>query len=193
MLNEIISRSLNESFDLKAKSLNSLLMPIASAVELIMKSLNHGGKVIACGNGGSAGDAQHFAAEFVGRFERERKELPAMAITTDTSILTAIGNDYSYDDVFAKQVRALGRREDVLLAITTSGNSKNILLAIDAAHNCSMSVIALTGKGGGGVKKQLLDSDVHICIPHDRTSRIQELHLLSIHCICEGVDFSLGV
>jgi D-sedoheptulose 7-phosphate isomerase len=147
--------------------------------------------VLACGNGGSAADAQHFAAEFVGRFERERPELGAIALTTDSSILTAIANDYSYDQVFAKQVRALGQSGDVLLAITTSGNSANVLLAIEAAHERDMTVVALTGRGGGKMNQALRETDVHICVPHERTARIQEVHLLAIHCICDGVDIQL--
>jgi D-sedoheptulose 7-phosphate isomerase len=150
-----------------------------------------GGKVLACGNGGSAADAQHFAAEFVGRFERERPELGAIALTTDSSILTAIANDYHYDQIFAKQVRALGQSGDVLLAITTSGSSPNVLAAVEAAHERDMTVVALTGKGGGKMNLALRETDVHICVPHDRTARIQEVHLLTIHCICDGVDTQL--
>jgi D-sedoheptulose 7-phosphate isomerase len=150
-----------------------------------------GGKVLACGNGGSAADAQHFAAEFVGRFERERPELGAIALTTDSSIITAIGNDYNFDVIFAKQVRALGQPGDVLLAITTSGNSANVLLAIEAAHEREMTVVAMTGKGGGKMVAALRETDVHICVPHDRTARIQEVHLLVLHCLCDGVDSQL--
>jgi D-sedoheptulose 7-phosphate isomerase len=147
--------------------------------------------VLACGNGGSAADAQHFAAEFVGRFERERPELGAIALTTDSSIITAIANDYSYEQIFSKQVRALGQSGDVLLAITTSGSSPNVLAAIQAAHERDMTVVALTGKGGGKMSQTLRETDVHICVPHDRTARIQEVHLLAIHCICDGVDAQL--
>jgi D-sedoheptulose 7-phosphate isomerase len=147
-----------------------------------------GGKVLACGNGGSAADAQHFAAEFVGRFERERPELGAVALTTDSSILTAIANDYSYNVVFSRQVRALGQPGDVLLAITTSGNSANVLAAIEAAHERDMTVVALTGRGGGKMNAALRDTDVHVCVPHERTARIQEVHLLTLHCICDAVD-----
>jgi D-sedoheptulose 7-phosphate isomerase len=160
-------------------------------VSAILASVTSGGKVLACGNGGSAADAQHFAAEFVGRFERERPELGAIALTTDSSILTAIANDYSYQQVFAKQVRALGQSGDVLLAITTSGNSGNVLLAIEAAHERDMTVVALTGRGGGKMNQVLRETDVHICVPHERTARIQEVHLLAIHCICDGVDIQL--
>jgi D-sedoheptulose 7-phosphate isomerase len=157
----------------------------------VLASVTSGGKVLACGNGGSAADAQHFAAEFVGRFERERPELGAIALTTDSSILTAVANDYSYEQIFAKQVRALGQSGDVLLAITTSGSSPNVMAAIQAAHERDMTVVALTGKGGGKMNQVLRETDVHICVPHDRTARIQEVHLLAIHCICDGVDTQL--
>jgi D-sedoheptulose 7-phosphate isomerase len=160
-------------------------------VSAVLASVTSGGKVLACGNGGSAADAQHFAAEFVGRFERERPELGAIALTTDSSIITAIANDYSYEQIFAKQVRALGQSGDVLLAITTSGSSPNVLAAIEAAHERDMTVVALTGKGGGKMSQALRETDVHICVPHDRTARIQEVHLLAIHCICDGVDTQL--
>jgi D-sedoheptulose 7-phosphate isomerase len=151
-------------------------------------SLTSGGKVLACGNGGSAADAQHFSAEFVGRFERERPELAAIALTTDTSILTAVGNDYSFDAIFSRQVRALGQPGDVLIAITTSGNSSNILTAIEAAHARDMVVIGMSGRDGGKMGKVLRETDVHICVPHPRTARIQEVHILALHCICDGVD-----
>jgi D-sedoheptulose 7-phosphate isomerase len=152
------------------------------------------GKILACGNGGSAGDAQHFAAELVGRFEAERQELAAIALTTDSSILTAVANDYAFDVVFAKQVRALGRAGDVLLAISTSGNSVNVIKAIEAAHDNDMSVVALTGKGGGRIGQMLREGDIHLCVPAERTARIQETHLLAIHCLCDGIDcLLLGV
>jgi D-sedoheptulose 7-phosphate isomerase len=147
--------------------------------------------VLACGNGGSAADAQHFAAEFVGRYERERPELGAIALTTDSSIITAIANDYDFSVIFSKQVRALGVAGDVLLAISTSGNSANIMAAIETAHAREMTVVALTGKGGGKIGTMLRETDVHICVPHERTARIQEVHLLAIHCICDGVDAQL--
>ena len=127
----------------------------------------------------------------MGRYERERPELAALALTTDTSIITAIANDYSFNEIYAKQVRALGQAGDVLLAITTSGNSANILAAIDAAHSRDMTVIALSGKGGGKMNDVLQETDIHICVPHDRTARIQEVHLLTIHCLCDGVDAML--
>jgi D-sedoheptulose 7-phosphate isomerase len=147
--------------------------------------------VLSCGNGGSAGDAQHFAAEFVGRFERERPGLAAIALTVDTSILTAIGNDYAFDVVFSKQVQALGVPGDVLLAISTSGNSANVIAAIEAAKAKEMTVIALTGRKGGRIREMLTETDVHICVPHERTARIQEVHLLVLHCLCDAVDLQL--
>jgi D-sedoheptulose 7-phosphate isomerase len=161
---------------------------IVRAINLMHQALASEKKILACGNGGSAADAQHFAAELVGRFERERRELPAIALSTDSSILTAIANDYSYEVIFSKQVRALGQAGDVLLGISTSGNSANVIAAIEAAHLKGMSVIAFTGKDGGKIKNILKNSDVHLCVPADRTARIQETHLLLLHCLCDGVD-----
>jgi len=148
-------------------------------------------KVLSCGNGGSAGDAQHFSSEMLNRFERERPGLPAMALTTDTSTLTSIANDYSYQEVFAKQVRALGQHGDVLLAISTSGNSTNVVQAITAAHERGMHVVALTGKDGGTMGQQMRDEDVEIRVPSDSTARTQEVHLLVIHCLCDLIDRQL--
>lgn len=183
-----VSQQFEESIRAKSNSAEMLVAPIAGAVELIVHCLLNEGKILACGNGGSAADAQHFAAELVGRFEVERQELAAIALTTDTSILTAIANDYHYDVVFAKQVRALGRAGDILLAISTSGNSANIIEAIKAAHDADMRIVALTGKGGGKIGKMLKDADIHLCVPTERTARIQEVHLLAIHCLCDGID-----
>ncbi|MDR2710978.1 MAG: phosphoheptose isomerase [Burkholderiales bacterium] len=169
----------------------ALLAPeIARAAQLMTECLLADGKILACGNGGSAADAQHFAAELVGRFERERPELRAIALTTDTSILTAVGNDYAFDAIFEKQVRALGIRGDVLLALSTSGNSDNVIRAIAAAQEREMRVVALTGKGGGAIGGMLAD-DVHLCVPHARTARIQEVHLLILHCLCDAIDVHL--
>ncbi|MGH9579247.1 MAG: phosphoheptose isomerase, partial [Terriglobales bacterium] len=152
------------------------------------------GKILSCGNGGSAADAQHFAAELLNRFEMERPPLAAIALSTDTSTLTSIANDYSYNDVFSKQVRALGQSRDLLLAISTSGNSPNVIEAIHAAHDRQMGVIALTGKNGGKMAGVLGLNDVHICVPADRTARIQEVHLLCLHCMCDAIDcLLLGV
>lgn len=191
MLEQRIQQHFIDSADLKYQSAEALSKPIAAAVQAILVSVTSGGKVLACGNGGSAADAQHFAAEFVGRFERERPELGAIALTTDSSILTAVANDYGYDQVFARQVRALGLAGDVLLAISTSGNSPSVLAAVEAAHAREMTVVALTGRGGGKMAGALRETDVHVCVPHDRTARIQEVHLLTLHCLCDGVDAQL--
>lgn len=191
MLEQRIEQQFIDSADLKYQTAQSLSKPIAAAVQAILASVTSGGKVLACGNGGSAADAQHFAAEFVGRFERERPELAALALTTDSSILTALANDYDFSQVFSRQVRALGQAGDVLLAISTSGNSANVLAAVQAAHEREMVVVALSGRGGGRFTQLLRETDVHLCVPHDRTARIQEVHLLILHCLCDGVDFQL--
>ena len=191
MLEQRIEQQFIDSADLKYQSAQTLSKPIAAAVGALLMCVTGGGKVMACGNGGSAADAQHFAAEFVGRFERERPELGAIALSTDSSIITAIANDYNFDQIFSKQVRALGQPGDVLLAISTSGNSRNVLAAIEAAHERDLIVVALTGKGGGKIAQLLRETDVHICVPHDRTARIQEFHLLVLHCLCDGVDSQL--
>lgn len=191
MIEQRIEQHFIDSADLKYQAAQVLSKPIAQAIQAILASVTSGGKVLACGNGGSAADAQHFAAEFVGRFERERPELGAIALTTDTSIITAIANDYDFNVIFSRQVRALGQSGDVLLAITTSGNSANVLAAVDAAHERDMVVVALTGRGGGKMNQALRDTDIHICVPHDRTARVQEVHLLTLHCICDGVDAQL--
>ncbi len=188
---ERIQQQFTDSVETKLAARDALPEYIAAAADVMFEALSNGNKILACGNGGSAADCQHFAAELVGRFERERPELPAIALTTDSSILTAIGNDYNFDAIFSKQVRALGHEGDVLLAITTSGNSGNVLAAIEAAHERGMHVIALTGKGGGKVNAALGELDVHICVPADRTARIQEVHLLTIHCLCDLVDAML--
>ena len=191
MLEQRIQQHFIDSADLKYQSAQSLSKPIAAAVQAVLACVTSGGKVLACGNGGSAADAQHFSAEFIGRFERERPELGAIALTTDSSILTAIANDYDFTRIFSKQVRGLGQAGDVLLALSTSGNSANILAAIEAAHEREMTVVALTGRGGGKITNLLRETDVHVCVPHDRTARIQEVHLLVLHCICDGVDTQL--
>jgi len=189
-----ISQQFQDSAQTKIEAMELLAAPISDAVQTMVACLINDGKILACGNGGSAGDAQHFAAELVGRFEAERQELAAIALTTDSSILTAVANDYSFNVVFAKQVRALGRPGDVLLAISTSGNSGNVIEAIRAAHDHDLTVVALTGKGGGEIAGLLREGDVHICVPAERTARIQETHLLAIHCLCDGIDcLLLGV
>lgn len=191
MFEQRIEQHFIDSADLKYQAAQALSKPISAAAQAMLDCVTNGGKVLACGNGGSAAYAQHFAAEFVGRFERERPELGAVALTTDSSVLTAIANDYDFSVVFAKQVRALGQAGDVLLAISTSGDSANVLLAIEAAHERDMTVVALTGKGGGKIGGMLHETDVHVCVPHDRTARIQEVHLLALHCICDSVDHQL--
>ncbi|MDB5852129.1 MAG: Phosphoheptose isomerase [Herminiimonas sp.] len=191
MTNQRIVEHFRESAELKIQAANQLATPISDAVALMFTALSNGNKILACGNGGSAADSQHFAAELVGRFERERLPLPAIALTTDTSIITAIGNDYSFTEIFSKQIQAFGQSGDVLLAMSTSGNSANVIAAIEAALERDMRIVALTGKGGGAIAKLLTDVDVHICVPHDRTARIQEVHLLTIHCLCDGIDVAL--
>eukprot|EP01031_Cornospumella_fuschlensis_P015677 gene15677-19158_t len=181
----------HESAEIKIQSATVLAQPIGQAIELMFSALSNGNKILACGNGGSAADAQHFAAELVGRFERERFPLPAISLATDTSILTAVANDYSYREIFSKQVQAFGQAGDILLAISTSGNSANVMAAIEAALEREMRVIAMTGKGGGAIGKMLTDADVHICVPADRTARIQEVHLVTIHALCDGIDVAL--
>ena len=191
MLEQRIQQQFFDSADLKYAAAEILSKPIADAVNTVVGCITAGGKVLACGNGGSASDAQHFAAEFIGRFERERPGLAAIALTTDTSIITAIGNDYDFNSIFSKQVQALGAPGDVLLAISTSGNSANVLAAVDAARAKDMTVIALTGRSGGKLRERLGETDVHICVPHERTARIQEVHILVLHCLCDAVDLQL--
>jgi D-sedoheptulose 7-phosphate isomerase len=180
-----------ESVKVKQDASQVLVGPLTRAGSAMADSLRQGGKVLACGNGGSAADAQHFAAELVNRFEMERPPLAAVALTTDSSNLTSIANDYAWVQVFSKQVRALGRRGDVLLAISTSGNSPNVLEAVGAAHELGLRVVALTGNGGGKMAALLGADDVHVCVPHKTTARIQEVHLLGLHCICDAIDFQL--
>lgn len=177
-----------DSAKLKQAAAQPLAGPIARAVELMCASLRAGGKILACGNGGSAADAQHFAAELLNRFEMERPGLAAFALTTDSSTLTAIANDYDFAQVFSKQVRALGHPGDVLLAISTSGNSRNVADAIAAARERQMRVVALTGRGGGQIGGMIEAEDVHVCVPHKNTARIQEVHILTLHCLCDAID-----
>ena len=191
MLEQRIQQQFFDRADLKYAAAEVLSKPIANAVSALVGCITSGGKVLACGNGGSAGDAQHFAAEFVGRFERERPGLAAISLSTDTSIITAIGNDYDFASIFSKQVQALGAPGDVLLAISTSGNSANVVKAVEAARAKDMTVVALTGHQGGRLAQMLLDTDVLICVPHERTARIQEVHLLVLHCLCDAVDLQL--
>ena len=186
-----IGRQFTDSAQIKLKAVDVLAAPIAKATDLMVRCLLANGKILACGNGGSAADSQHFAAELLNRFERERPGLAAIALTTDTSTLTSIANDYDYEQVFSKQVAAIGQPNDVLLAISTSGNSKNVISAIRSAHEREMTVVALTGRGGGEIANALASEDVQICVPHSQTARIQEVHLLALHCLCDGIDFLL--
>lgn len=177
-----------ESIAVKQASADQLVQCIASAGHLMSQSLLDDGKILSCGNGGSAGDAQHFSAELLNRFEMERPGLAGMALTTDSSTITAIANDYSYEEIFAKQVRALGRKNDVLLAISTSGNSENVSRAIVAAHEREMQVVVLSGRDGGRMADLLETGDIEIRVPATRTARIQEVHLVVLHCLCDLID-----
>ena len=177
-----------EGIELRQRMAQTLPAQIARAGEALAQALESGHKVLSCGNGGSAADSQHFSAEIVGRFERERPGMPAVALTVDTSALTALANDYDWDRVFSKQVEALGQAGDVLLAISTSGNSKNVVEAVRAAQSKGLVVIALTGRDGGAMAKMLTAKDFHLNVAHPRTMRVQEIHLLAIHCLCEVVD-----
>ena len=189
-----VSEIFSESAHLKLQVMDALAAPIAAAAERMVECLKHDGKILACGNGGSAADSQHFSSELLNRFEKERPGLAAIALTTDSSTLTSIANDYAYEQIFSKQVRALGHAGDVLLAISTSGNSKNVIAAIEAAHECEVSVVALTGRDGGLMRELMGPSDIHICVPSQSTARIQEVHLLPLHCICDAIDcLLLGV
>jgi D-sedoheptulose 7-phosphate isomerase len=186
-----VKQLFNASLETKQQSLSVLPEKITQAADLMVQSLLAEGKVLSCGNGGSAGDSQHFSSELLNRFERERPSLPAIALTTDTSTLTSIANDYSYNEIFSKQVRALGRAGDVLLAISTSGNSKNVLEAIKVAHQRGMKIVALTGRNGGAMRELLQVGDIEVCVPSPVTARIQEVHLLVIHCLCDLIDIQL--
>ena len=186
-----ITQHFTDSAHLKLQALEVLVDPIARAAERMVQCLMSEGKIMSCGNGGSAADAQHFAAEMLNRFERERPGLAALALTTDSSTMTSIANDYAFEQIFSKQLRALGQPNDLLLAISTSGNSKNILEAIHAAHERDIGVVALTGNGGGEIAEALYPSDIHLCVPSNITARIQEVHLLTLHCLCDAIDYSL--
>ncbi len=178
----------NASIAVKQASVGALKSPIAKAAGLIIQALKKDGKILACGNGGSAADAQHLSSELLNRFERDRRGLAAVALTTDSSTLTSIANDYAYEQIFSKQILALGNKPDVLVAITTSGNSANICAAIEAAHQKDMAVIALSGKDGGRLPALLHDDDIEIRVPSQSTARVQEVHLLVLHCLCDLIE-----
>jgi D-sedoheptulose 7-phosphate isomerase len=193
-LNKRIGQHFADSAQVKLDAVEALTEPLRLAAERMVQCLMSEGKILACGNGGSAADAQHFSAELLNRFEMERPALAAVALTTDSSTLTSIANDYDYNQVFSKQVRALGQPNDLLLAISTSGNSRNVIEAVQAAHERQMGVIALTGRNGGTMGELLGPGDVHICVPHANTARIQEVHILCVHCMCDAIDcLLLGV
>lgn len=191
MLTNRIHKHFDDSAEVKRQSKELLAQPIVDAAQALVTCLLNDGKILACGNGGSAADSQHFAAELVNRFEVERPGLPAIALTTDSSVLTSIANDYNYNLIFSKQVRALGMEGDVLIAISTSGNSANVIEAIHAAHERGMVVIALTGRDGGAINHVLNNTDFHLCVPTQSTARIQEVHLLILHCLCDLIDHLL--
>ena len=186
-----IKSNFTESIQTKIAASEVLASPIEQAAMIMVQSLLAGHKILACGNGGSAADAQHFSAELLNRYETERPSLPAIALTTDSSTITSIANDYHYDEIFSKQVRALGNEGDVLLAISTSGNSRNVIKAIEAAVARDMPIIALTGQDGGDIAGLLGDNDIEIRVPSPRTARIQEVHLVVIHCLCDIIDTAL--
>lgn len=188
---ERIKSNFTESIQTKIEASEVLATPIEQAGMIMVQALLNGNKILSCGNGGSAGDAQHFSAELLNRYETERPSLPAIALTTDSSTITSIANDYHYDETFSKQVRALGNQGDVLLAISTSGNSRNVIKAIEAAVARDMPIIALTGKDGGDIAGLLGENDVEIRVPSARTARIQEVHLVVIHCLCDIIDTTL--
>jgi len=183
-----IEKMFDDSIATKQAAKKSLIEPLTDAVNLLVNTLKNGNKTLVCGNGGSAADSQHFAAELICRFELERPSLPSIALTTDTSAMTAISNDYSYNEVFARQVSGLGQQGDALIAISTSGNSENVIRAIEVAHEQQMNVIALTGKDGGKIASLLKDNDVEIRVPTESTARTQEVHILTLHCLCDQID-----
>ncbi len=186
-----IHKHFDDSVQTKLQARDALAQPIADAAQALVMCLMNDGKILACGNGGSAADAQHFAAELINRFEIERPALAAIALTTDSSVLTSIANDYDYSQIFSRQVRGLGMADDVLIAISTSGNSINVVEAVHAAHERDMRVIALTGREGGTMGEMLEANDFHLCVHAESTARIQEVHLLILHCLCDAIDHLL--
>lgn len=186
-----VKNNFQESILTTRNCMDDLAPFIAQAASHMIQALLTDRKVLVCGNGGSAADAQHFSAELLNRFERERPGLPAISLTTDTSTITAIGNDYHFDDIFSKQVRALGQSGDVLLGITSSGNSRNVIRAVEAAHERDMICVILNGRDGGGIVSVLSGNDVNICVPGSSTARIQEVHGIVIHCLCDLIDYQL--
>jgi D-sedoheptulose 7-phosphate isomerase len=186
-----IKQHFQSSIETKHQAAEVLPNILIKAADMLVKCLLSGHKILICGNGGSAADAQHFSAEMLNRFEQERPSLPAIALTTDTSTLTSIANDYSYHEIFAKQIKGLGKEQDVLIVITTSGDSINIIRAVETAHDRNIPVIALTGKNGGNLADSLHQEDIEIRVPSKQTPRIQEMHLFIIHCLCDLIDYQL--
>ena len=183
-----INKHFDDSIAIKQKAKLALNDSVAKAADLMYQCLSAGNKIMSCGNGGSAGDAQHFSSELINRFETERQALAAIALTTDTFALTSIANDYAYENIFSRQLEALGKAGDILLAFSTSGNSKNVIKAIQLAHQNDINVIAMTGCEGGNIRKQLNENDIELCVPSNNTARIQEVHLVLIHCLCDLID-----
>lgn len=190
---ELIASQFGASIEAKQATLATMQSRIVSAADLLIHSLDAGDKILSCGNGGSAGDAQHFSSELINRFERDRRALPAIALTTESSTLTAIANDHSYDRLFSRQIEALGNPGDVLLAFSTSGNSGNVVTAMEAAHARGLAVIAVTGKDGGTMAEQLKATDIELRVESNSTARIQEVHLLFIHCLCRLIEDHLEI
>lgn len=190
-LSNRIRKHFDDSAQTKLQLRDTLAQPVADAAQMLVNCLMNDGKILACGNGGSAADAQHFAAELINRFEIERPGLAAIALTTDSSVLTSIANDYDFSQIFSRQVRGLGMPGDALLAISTSGNSINVVEAVHAAHEQGVNVIALTGREGGTMGEILKSGDIHICVHAESTARIQEVHLLVLHCLCDAIDHLL--
>lgn len=191
MLLQRIQQQFIDSADLKYQCAQAIAPAVENAIQAVLASVTGGGKVLACGNGASAAAAQHFAASFIGRYERERPELAALSLSADAAVLSGLANDFDARAVYSRQVRALGHAGDVLLALSTTGNSANMLAAVEAAHERDMTVVALTGGRGGRLAQMLRDTDVHVCVPHELPARILEVHHLVLHCICDGVDAQL--
>ncbi|MEJ1296214.1 MAG: phosphoheptose isomerase [Candidatus Sedimenticola sp. (ex Thyasira tokunagai)] len=190
-LSERVKENFNALIQLQMESSTLLAEPIARSAELVVQRLLEGGKILSCGNGGAAGNAQHFCTLMINRYQRERPGLPALSLSNDTATLTSIAGDYDYDEVFAKQVRTLGHPGDILLAISNSGNSENVNAAIQAAHERDMPIIALNGRDGGRLAGILQPNDIELRVTSDDSARIQEIHLLTIHCLCDLIDQQL--
>ncbi|MBN1684446.1 MAG: phosphoheptose isomerase [Gammaproteobacteria bacterium] len=183
-----IKNHFTESIQTKVAAMDTLIEPIARAADIMVTCIKNDRKILACGNGGSACDAQHFASEMINRLERERRNLPVIALTLDSAAITSISNDYHFDQIFVKPVRAFGQKGDLLFAISTSGNSENVIKAVEVAHEKQMPVVVLSGKDGGKLVSVLSPKDIEIRVPANRTMRIQEVHILVIHTLCDLID-----